>query len=263
MREYTTEQLTAEMTALGHVFDKVELADPRSGTLLDAVTLSPAGPMPSLPNLQENGRGLGLMDKDKPTLQMCQAITVQGRPCVLCMYAATGTLGNDGRDEDSLRRAVSQYQDDMRRDYVTNAYNSRYLDNEYRPYAEQAAIAGKKVGVILARVNEYRDLAATHPAAADCCLNTAAGILQLAVGMDTEKAVLCRLKDGLFLIVTVDTPTRAVESTVREALESARKEFNISLSRRGTFMVDLAVAEWGETANWEQMISLAQQRLGC
>lgn len=57
------------------------------------------------------------------------------------------------------------------------------------------------------RVNEYWSLRQNESAnAADCCLNMAAGILQLSVGTDDKAAVLARLEDGLFAVVTVGTP---------------------------------------------------------
>ena len=93
------------------------------------------------------------------------------------------------------------------------------------------------------------------------CSNMAAGILQLAVGPDREKAVLARLNDGFFAVVTLGTPAAKVAKVVREAMNDSRREFNISLSRSGSFTVAIASAEWGETASWDMMLSLAQQRL--
>ena len=101
----------------------------------------------------------------------------------------------------------------------------------------------------------------TAGTAADCCLNMAAGILQLAVGPDREKAVLARLNDGFFAVVTLGMPAAKMAKVVREAMNDSRREFNISLSRRGSFTVAIASAEWGETASWDMMLSLAQQRL--
>ena len=41
-----------------------------------------------------------------------------------------------------------------------------------------------------------------------------------------------------------------------------RREFNISLSLAAAALPwQLACAEWGETAAWDMMLSLAQQRL--
>ena len=50
-------------------------------------------------------------------------------------------------------------------------------------------------------------------------------------------------------------------SKLQDALDNSRREFSISLSRRGSFTVQLASAEWGETPAWDMMFSLAQQRL--
>ena len=97
--------------------------------------------------------------------------------------------------------------------------------------------------------------------AAECCLNTAAGILQLAVGTDREHAVLARLEEGLFAAVTVGTPAARLAQNINAALESSRRVFSITLARRGTFTVSVASAEWGETSSWEMMLALAQQRL--
>ncbi len=164
--------------------------------------------------------------------------------------------------EDSFIRTLSQMQDDLRRDYVTGAYNAVYLNEQYRPIAERAAMNGTPVGVVMVRVNEYWQLREHESdSAANCCLNMAAGILQLAVGPDHDKAVLARLNDGFFAIVTIGTPAARMAQTVREAMNDSRREFNISLSRRGSFTVEIASAEWGETASWDMTLSLAQQRL--
>lgn len=262
MKEYTIEGFAAEKAALEAVFDRVCLVDARRAVLLDPATLEPVGDAPALPTLNEKGRGVQLLCRDKPTLMLCQAATVAGISCVICIYTdAAAEQITDTRELESFSRAVNQYQQDLRRDYVTNAYNSRYLETEYRRYAERCAASGQKVGVVLACVNEYEALSTSNPTAADCCLNTAAGILQLAIGMDSEKAVLCRLEGGLFLIVTVGATGRTVADTVREALSCARREFNLSLSRRGNFTVAVAAAEWAETSNWDMLLSLAQERL--
>lgn len=85
--------------------------------------------------------------------------------------------------------------------------------------------------------------------------------MQLVVGPDHDKAVLARLNDGYFAIVTVGTPAARMARAVNEAMNASRREFNISLSRRGSFTVAIASAEWGETASWDMTLSLAQQRL--
>ena len=114
----------------------------------------------------------------------------------------------------------------------------------------------------MVRVNEYWQLREQESdSAANCCLNMASGILQLVVGPDHDKAVLARLNDGFFAIVTVGTPAARMARAVNEAMNASRREFNISLSRRGSFTVAIASAEWGETASWDMTLSLAQQRL--
>lgn len=59
--------------------------------------------------------------------------------------------------------------------------------------------------------------------AADCCLNMASGILQLVVGPDHDKAVLARLNDGFFAIVTVGTPAAQMARAVNEAMNASRR----------------------------------------
>lgn len=56
-------------------------------------------------------------------------------------------------------------------------------------------------------------------------------------------------------------PPPGMARAVHEAMNASRREFNISLSRRGSFTVAIASAEWGETASWDMTLSLAQQRL--
>ena len=241
------------MDALAQLFDSVTLADPRMG-LLDPATLQPLNKVAAVPVLDADGRGMRIV-KAKNGLEavIAQGISVAGTPCVLMLaMPLPRRLQADGA-EDAFTRALSQMQDDLRRDHVTGVYNAVYLNEEFRPKAEQAALNGQPMGVVMVRVNEYWQLRENE--------SESAAILQLTVGPDHEKAVLARLNDGFFAIVTVGTPAAAMAQTVREAMNDSRREFNISLSRRGSFTVEVASAEWGETASWDMTLSLAQQRL--
>lgn len=261
-QDYTIAELQAEMTALELIFDSVTLADPRMG-LLDPATLQPLNKVAAVPALDASGRGMRIVKaKNGLETMIAQGINVAGTPCVLLMQMPLPhSLQADGA-EDAFTRTLSQMQEDLRRDHVTGVYNAVYLNEEFRPHAEQAAMNGQPMGVVMVRVNEYWQLR-EHESdnAANCCLNMAAGILQLAVGPDHDKAVLARLNDGFFAIVTIGTPAAQMAQTVREAMNGSRREFNISLSRRGSFTVEIASAEWGETASWDMTLSLAQQRL--
>lgn len=262
--EYTKEELAAEVTALEQLFDQVQIVDPYHGVLLDPATLEPKGESDPVPTLDETGRGMQLVQQDgEDAMRLYQSIRVADRPCVLMLHCP---MPHDSKAsagaQNSYDRALAQYRDDMRRDYVTGVYNSRYIQEEYRSYAEKQAMQGKAVGAVMLRVNEYWSLRDQESEqAAECCLNTAAGILQLAVGTDREHAVLARLEDGLFVAITVGMPAARLAKTINEALDSSRKVFSITLARRGTFTVTTASAEWAETSSWEMMLSLAQDRL--
>lgn len=261
-QDYTIAELQAEISALQQLFDRVALADSRMG-LLDPATLQPLNQPAVVPVLDDTGRGLQIVKEDgRLEVLLAQGITAADTPCVLLLQnPLPRSLQTDGADG-AFTRTLSQMQDDLRRDHVTGVYNARYLNEGYRPVAERAAMNGRPVGTVMVRVNEYWQLRENESdAAADCCLNMAAGILQLAVGPDHEKAVLARLNDGFFAIVTIGTPAAKMAQVVREAMNDSRREFNISLSRRGSFTVEIASAEWGETASWDMMLSLAQQRL--
>ena len=240
-QDYTLDELQTEMTALAQLFDSVTLADPRMG-LLDPATLQPLNKVAAMPALDAAGRGLKI-EKAADGLRtvIAQGITVADTPCVLLLgMPLPRNLQADGA-EDAFTRALSQMQDDLRRDYVTGVYNSVYLNEAFRPRAERAALDGKPVGVVMVRVNEYWQLREKESdSAADCCLNMASGILQLVVGPDHDKAVLARLNDGFFAIVTVGTPAAQMARAVNEAMNASRREFNISLSRRGSFTVAIA-----------------------
>ena len=238
-QDYTLDELQTEMTALAQLFDSVTLADPRMG-LLDPATLQPLNKVAAMPALDAAGRGLKI-EKAADGLRtvIAQGITVADTPCVLLLgMPLPRNLQADGA-EDAFTRALSQMQDDLRRDYVTGVYNSVYLNEAFRPRAERAALDGKPVGVVMVRVNEYWQLREKESnSAADCCLNMASGILQLVVGPDHDKAVLARLNDGYFAIVTVGTPAARMARAVNEAMNASRREFNISLSRRGLLGYD-------------------------
>ncbi len=221
-QDYTLDELQTEMTALAQLFDSVTLADPRMG-LLDPATLQPLNKVAAMPALDAAGRGLKI-EKAADGLRtvIAQGITVADTPCVLLLgMPLPRNLQADGA-EDAFTRALSQMQDDLRRDYVTGVYNSVYLNEAFRPRAERAALDGKPVGVVMVRVNEYWQLREKESnSAADCCLNMASGILQLVVGPDHDKAVLARLNDGFFAIVTVGTPAARMAQAVHEAMNAS------------------------------------------
>lgn len=50
--------------------------------------------------------------------------------------------------KNSYDRALAQYREDIRRDYVTGVYNSRFIHEEYRSYAEKQASRGIPVGAV-------------------------------------------------------------------------------------------------------------------
>ena len=157
-QDYTIAELQAEIAALQQLFDCVTLADPCRG-LLDPATLQPLDKVAAVPALDANGRGMRII-KAASGLEtvLAQGIRVEGTPCVLMMQMPLPRgLKADG-DEDAFTRALSQMQEDLRRDHVTGVYNAVYLNEEFRPHAERAAMDGQPVGVVMLRVNEYWQL---------------------------------------------------------------------------------------------------------
>ena len=262
--DYTKQELALQLASLAQVLGTAQVVDPYRGALLDPATLEPCGESDPVPTLDEDGRGMQLVQAETgDEMRLYQSIRVEDKPCVLVVHCALPRYhGTSAGAKNSYDRALAQYREDIRRDYVTGVYNSRFIHEEYRSYAEKQASRGIPVGAVLLRVNEYWELRNRESLeAAECCLNSAAGILQLAVGTDQEHAVLARLEDGLFAAVTVGMPAARLAEAINKALEGARRVFSISLSRRGTFTVSVASAEWAETSSWEMMLSLAQQRL--
>lgn len=262
---YTTQDLCAQIKAMERLFDAVALIDPHAGMQLDPATrqaVRPAGPVPAL---DAKGRGVRRVTHNgAELLAIYQAIQLEGRPLVLALGVdMPQSPSGDLREANAWERTMSQYFEDLRHDYVTGAYNRRYLNETYMPYAVEQAAAGRPVSAAVVCVNEYARLCREEShAAADNCLCSAAGILQLAVGPDSRQAVLARLEDGLFAAVAVGRHAAEWESTLWEAVNNARRSFSLSLSRRGEFTVSLACADWGETGSWDLLLSLAQQRLG-
>ena len=157
-QDYTIAELQAEMTALQQVFDNVTLADPRMG-LLDPATLQPLNKVAAMPALDSTGRGMQVVKgNDGLETVLAQGINVEGTPCMLLMQMPLPRSLQAEGAEDSFIRTLSQMQDDLRRDYVTGAYNAVYLNEQYRPIAERAAMSGTPVGVVLVRVTEYWQL---------------------------------------------------------------------------------------------------------
>ena len=151
--EYTLAELSTAITALEQVYGKVSVLDPYLGTVLDPATLQPTDKAEELTALDETGRGVQLAQADDgPELVLYQGIQADARPCVLAFHCCMPhNLQSSAGAENSFNRVLAQMQDELRRDYLTGVYNARYLDTEYRRYAEPQAQAGKPVGVVMAR----------------------------------------------------------------------------------------------------------------
>ena len=234
--EYTRKQLTAEIAGLRQLFDDVKLVDAAAHQVLDPETLEPTGPADEVPVLDERGRAWKpLFLEDTTCFTLYWSVRPEGRPCVLCVtYDLPHADAGNTREANAFYRLLTQARDEMCHDYVTGVYNRTHLDSAFRGHVSAAARDGEKVSAALVRVNEYAALCRSESvAAADRCLNTAAGVLSLALdGMGTE-TTLIRLEDGVFLVVAVGVSARELENCLQEALRNARRNFGITLARRG------------------------------
>ena len=255
-QEYTRGEIADLLAALRQVFSTVRLADAASGAELDEAG-QPAGEYCQVPPLDEAGRGWLLSGEDQKTLTLYRTARVEGRACLLLLDCTlSDTLSTEKREANAQRRQLAQYQEERSRDYMTGAYNRRYLAEVWQP-----AMAGCTPCAVLARVNEYAGVCAEYGReAGDNCLNAAAGILQRAVGADPARGILVRLEDGVFLL-TADCPAAELAARLRDALDASRHVFSISLSRRAEFSVAVAAADWAEAGSWDFMLALAEQRL--
>ena len=256
-QEYTRSEIISLLNALQQMFPAVRLADPATGCLLDPDTMEPGSGVCQIPALDASGRGWLPASSGEDAMTLYRAVTVDGRPCLVVMDChLPDPQPTEGREANALRRLLAQYHEELSRDYVTGAYNRRYLAESWLPRHE-----GTGIGVAMVRVKEYARICSEFGReAADCCLNTAAGILQRAAGTDPEKAILARLEDGVFLLAGI-CPGARLASAVREAMDNSRRVFSVSLSRRSEFDVAVASADWAETGNWDLLLSLAEQRL--
>ena len=142
--EYTLAELSTAISALEQVYGKVSVLDPYRGTVLDPATLQPTDKAEELTALDETGRGVQLAQADDgPELVLYQGIQADARPCVLAFHCCMPhNLQSSAGAENSFNRVLAQMQEELRRDYLTGVYNARYLDTEYRRYAEPQAQAG-------------------------------------------------------------------------------------------------------------------------
>jgi GGDEF domain-containing protein len=261
--EYTKAELLGEITALGQMFDTVYLIDPANLCLLNPETMQPGKTWRVLPALDKDGRGWQPVHiGDHFSFAFYQAITVDGRGCIL-LAAYTLPGADDGtRDAVAFRRLMNQYDEELHQDYVTGVYNRRYLDEEYVPKLLDRIAEGTRVSVALACVEDFSGILNRDGRdAADRCLTVAAGILQIAAGLDRQKGILARLDDGNFLITAADTSRADLEKRLKSAIAGSRRVFSSTLSRRGEFGISVGTAEWTETGSWDLLLALAAQRL--
>lgn len=157
----------------------------------------------------------------------------------------------DPHAADALRRLLSQYQDGLERDPVTGLHNRRHLC---------AALAGKAPSAVAVRVAEYAAIAAQGPAAAQSCLNVAAGILGTALDPAWDGAGVARWQDGTFVAVAC-VPAETLLAAVQTAIQNGRLRYAASLSRRGSFTMAAAAADAAEAAGFDAVCDLALERL--
>lgn len=263
--EYTRSQLMDQIAVLSRLFDEVFVVDAGASCRLDLETMQPTEAVESVPDLDDKGRAWRpLYGQNSGSMALYWSVLLEHRPCVLvAVYTLPEQLNMGSREASALSRMLTQCHSEMCRDYVTGVYNRSFLDAEFRDRVAKAAAAGEAVSVAMVRVNEYARLCRTESvAAADRCLTTAAGILSLAVGPEQENTPLVRLEDGVFLVVGIGTDAKSLEHRLRDAMDSARRTFSITLARRGEFTATVVSADWAETGSWDWMVSLAEQRLG-
>lgn len=173
-QEYTRSEIVSLLDALQQMFPAVRLADPATGCLLDPATMAPAGGACRIPALDASGRGWLPASGGEDAMTLYRAVQVDGQPCLVVMDChLPDPQPTEGREANALRRLLAQYHEELSRDYVTGAYNRRYLVESWLPRHEGAGI-----GIALIRVKEYAKICREYGRdAADCCLNTAAGIL--------------------------------------------------------------------------------------
>ena len=156
--DYTKQELALQLASLAQVLGTAQVIDPYRGALLDPATLEPCGESDPVPTLDEDGRGMQLIQAESgDEMRLYQSIRVEDKPCVLAVHCALPRYrGASAGAKNSYDRALAQYCADMRHDYVTGVYNARFLEEEYRAYAEKQAMHGQPVGAVLLRVKARR-----------------------------------------------------------------------------------------------------------
>ena len=262
--EFTRAQLTAQVAAMRQMFDDVQLVDPNTREILDPETLQPTGPAGEVPALDERGRAWQpVFLQDSTCCTLYWSVRPEGRPCVLAVtYDLPHVEAGSSREANAFYRLLSQCREELCHDYVTGVYSRAYIDSAFRGRVAAAARGGAKVSAAMVRVNEYAALCRSESvAAADRCLTTAAGILGLAMdGMECENTLI-RLEDGVFLMVAIGAGAAELEAHIQDALQGSRRNFSITLARRGAFTATVAAADWAEAGSWDLMVGLAESRL--
>ena len=259
--QYTAAQFSMELDALRRVFDTVLVVDPVTAALLDPSALTPTAASHPLPPLDAQGRAWQpLCREEQVSLYLYRAVTVEGRACVLALGCEMPPAAAGDREANAFARMLYQYCEEMRCDPVTGVNNRRYLEEVYRREAAKAAEV-KPLSAALVRVNEYEALCRDEDTAAvDRCLNMAAGLLRTAIDPAWEHAVLARLEGGVFLVGAAAEPA-ALEQALQTAAAQGRRQFSVTLARRGQFTLSVAAAGWVEAGSWETLLELAGQRL--
>ena len=119
--DYTKQELALQLASLAQVLGTAQVVDPYRGALLDPATLEPCGESDPVPTLDEDGRGMQLVQAETgDEMRLYQSIRVEDKPCVLVVHCALPRYrGASAGAKNSYDRALAQYCADMRHDYVT------------------------------------------------------------------------------------------------------------------------------------------------
>lgn len=278
---YTRQEMQECVKTLENFYDVVELVRAPECCKVDLESLQPVADATldgeaydfcfAAQCVAERQRFSRLRIKDKRVFSTnCQYVRVDGQEFALIMANDVTELycsDANGTDVDGavfadLSRLIEQYDRWIYRDFITGAYNRRYLEQRYLPTIPAKIEQGGSLVLAQVRINKLNTICDNFGReASDRLAGYVYSLLQQRINMETPDGVVARMANNTFIITCEALSLEDFEKQLTKLYQTCHKEFRASVSRNSPFTVTMVTANWNEAPDAAGILELLDKRM--